>query len=600
MTLYKYVSAERLDILQENRIRFTPASLLNDPFEMTAIFDGLADGDIIDAQFFEQLRQYFEDDIASILPPEMHEEAWQYAQQQMNDVSGTPRRNLDITINFAIRRLQREFTRLMQEHRENIGVLSLSECSDNLLMWSHYADEHRGFVIAIDETHPALNEQRTETDEFHHPRRVLYADEKPVPHLMDMDGTSLLLTKSRDWAYEQEWRVIKPLNEFREEADIDDEQSDLFILPADAIEGVILGARVPEGIRRSLQILIQIEERYHHTWLQQAELQERSFGLNILPLPSNAPSSHFHENLGVQLSGDYPDEETAYRVGQFLLALARYEHAWPLDLGSLTAIFVVDDLDATIQELTNGSDSANAAGGHSYYTIGGYEGDNFNIALYLNRNAISPLMGPEDENEDVQPALHFVHRGLAHAHDLAQRQRMFGTEYLTTPYTGAAMHLIPCVKRMWTQYIAAFMTIETTNRDTSIALLIEVLDTTSQLRTLTENSIERYRSHADLNLLFNDTLPTLGLLFDRMGRLIGYLHAAGLGLNDLESEQAIDDSFTEVFDEASAALERMRLFYPEWQGPEIYDPLVAILEWYFFTHGIGFTDNEDGIYCAVP
>jgi len=156
---------------------------------------------------------------------------------------------------------------------------------------------------------------------------------------------------------------------------------------------------------------------------------------------------------------------------------------------------------------------------------------------------------------------------------------------------------------MWTEYIAAFLTIETTNRETSNALFIEALEMMFHFRTLTESSINRYRSHADLHLLFQEAFPTFGQLIDRMGRLAGYTHAATFELDELASELPaciLDDGFTEMFNEASVALERMRLFYPEWQGPEIYDPLLSIIEWHLFTHGIGFADNEDGVYCAVP
>ena len=34
MTLYKYVTAERIDVLQNGLIRFTQASALNDPWDM--------------------------------------------------------------------------------------------------------------------------------------------------------------------------------------------------------------------------------------------------------------------------------------------------------------------------------------------------------------------------------------------------------------------------------------------------------------------------------------------------------------------------------------------------------------------------------------
>jgi len=41
MILYKYVPAERIDILENESIRYTQPRLLNDPFEMTPHFGAL-------------------------------------------------------------------------------------------------------------------------------------------------------------------------------------------------------------------------------------------------------------------------------------------------------------------------------------------------------------------------------------------------------------------------------------------------------------------------------------------------------------------------------------------------------------------------------
>jgi hypothetical protein len=38
MTLYKYVNSDRIDVLQNKLIRYTPLALLNDPYEATLNF----------------------------------------------------------------------------------------------------------------------------------------------------------------------------------------------------------------------------------------------------------------------------------------------------------------------------------------------------------------------------------------------------------------------------------------------------------------------------------------------------------------------------------------------------------------------------------
>lgn len=43
--------------------------------------------------------------------------------------------------------------RLREQISQRNGVVCLSACWDDILMWSHYADEHRGFAVAIDRDH---------------------------------------------------------------------------------------------------------------------------------------------------------------------------------------------------------------------------------------------------------------------------------------------------------------------------------------------------------------------------------------------------------------------------------------------------------------
>lgn len=90
------------------------------------------------------------------------------------------------------------------------GVCCLSEKNDDLLMWSHYADAHKGFCLGFN----------TDSEPFSSARPVRYTTEVPVVNpisvLLDQDEKAFLamiLTKFDSWSYEKEWRV------FHKEAD---------------------------------------------------------------------------------------------------------------------------------------------------------------------------------------------------------------------------------------------------------------------------------------------------------------------------------------------------------------------------------------------
>ena len=83
-----------------------------------------------------------------------------------------------------------------------MGVLSLSESLTENLLWSHYAAGHRGIAIEFDAS----------VGLFVTAQQVLYDSTEPVINRIADDGNAVLeksvLTKSVDWQYEREWRVI--------------------------------------------------------------------------------------------------------------------------------------------------------------------------------------------------------------------------------------------------------------------------------------------------------------------------------------------------------------------------------------------------------
>lgn len=86
----------------------------------------------------------------------------------------------------------------------NVGVLSLSMRNDSVLMWSHYAQEHKGFCIEF--SNFSTNDLGKRAIE------VQYAKQYPLFSSVDVItraiGRELFVTKSEDWSYEKEWRII--------------------------------------------------------------------------------------------------------------------------------------------------------------------------------------------------------------------------------------------------------------------------------------------------------------------------------------------------------------------------------------------------------
>jgi len=95
------------------------------------------------------------------------------------------------------------FTNNLKMGLSNIGVCCFSKSSTNKLLWSHYADAHKGVCLKFDIT--------KDENLFLTAFPVKYSTNYPkFDYLKQRNklAESMLLTKSLDWNYEQEIRVI--------------------------------------------------------------------------------------------------------------------------------------------------------------------------------------------------------------------------------------------------------------------------------------------------------------------------------------------------------------------------------------------------------
>lgn len=107
----------------------------------------------------------------------------------------------------------------VQEQLCHSRVFCVSEKFDNVVMWSHYADQHKGVVFklrCIDEVDNTLLAARKVqyTDAFlSFPDADTYArhltGEQPIDFAQLI--WNIAYTKHVDWSYEEEWRVHMPL-----------------------------------------------------------------------------------------------------------------------------------------------------------------------------------------------------------------------------------------------------------------------------------------------------------------------------------------------------------------------------------------------------
>ncbi|MBF0594596.1 MAG: DUF2971 domain-containing protein [Candidatus Omnitrophica bacterium] len=272
-SFYKYVSANTAkQVLRTLKVRCSSPSVYNDPFDsQISIAHDLNGGGA------EELIRRLTGHICSYMKPLI----------QGGDVEGA--HNIVLTEimkdeAFVADRLKafesfyRDINEKILEFAREDRVFCVSEINDNLLMWSHYANDHKGVVIklrCVPEKNSALCAAKP----------VKYSSVMPVLRLEDLflpEETLIrkilndfLLTKSIDWQYEQEWRVILSSQEAGKEYDLRG------IFPEE-LAAIYFGCRVSNQDKS--EILEVIRSAYKDVKVFQMEKDSKEFRLNAIAL----------------------------------------------------------------------------------------------------------------------------------------------------------------------------------------------------------------------------------------------------------------------------------------------------------------------------
>lgn len=276
--LFKYLAPSRIGVLTDRLIRYTPLGAFNDPFEGRPEIKGLTSQDAAVSFFAAAIPDALED-AYNRLPTEFRasvslQQCMQRAAPFMQQGQGEFLAILRAASKQLIPLIPGKFDEVM-------GVLSLCEIPDSLLMWAHYGISHTGFVLEFDPTHPYFNARRTPQDEFGHLRQVLYRDARPSANLVDLDGPEIFLVKNTEWAYEREWRVLRPLKEAQEIINVNDGDIHLFQLPPDAIKAVVIGARASSTLIDQVRLAIAASSQMSHVKLFMCFPDDSSFAIHI-------------------------------------------------------------------------------------------------------------------------------------------------------------------------------------------------------------------------------------------------------------------------------------------------------------------------------
>ncbi|MBV6878566.1 DUF2971 domain-containing protein [Epilithonimonas ginsengisoli] len=145
-----------------------------------------------------------------------------YSTKSFDEYDGTE----EIVTNFFI-----PLREHINEYFEKVGILSLCGRNTNLVMWSHYADNHKGYCIEYNLNLDEMNSLNFETEDEVFLFEVEY-DNSPIDFLsLPSNFQFYLRRKNKLWEYENEFRFISS-------------KQRLHNIPKNSIKAIYLGANV--------------------------------------------------------------------------------------------------------------------------------------------------------------------------------------------------------------------------------------------------------------------------------------------------------------------------------------------------------------------
>ena len=240
--LYKYMNIEGIQRMLENpTLKFTHPSNFNDPFDC---YNKIVDFSNPTNQYLT----YLVDRHFSYLSFSQRNKKFHELKSRSHD------------INLSIKNLH------------NYKICCFTTICDNLLMWAHYANSHTGCCITFDLTQLYITIKLKYDLNYFYP--INYKKEFTSINYFNQPLRTIITwqtTKSEDWAYEKEIRVIIVDNFIN---------NDHLFLPIDAksFKAIYLGCKIdPEKKKKIIDICSQ---KYPHMKIYQMTLAENKFELH--------------------------------------------------------------------------------------------------------------------------------------------------------------------------------------------------------------------------------------------------------------------------------------------------------------------------------
>lgn len=278
MRLYKYLHPDRTDVLKNAKIRYSSPDTLNDPFEVKPHIIGIAPNKELESKVGLYLPELLAKEYEK-LPREFRRkfsirQFQKTANSQMSKIHKYMYEAHDEMLPIIQNRMDEAFNKMF-------GILCLTESPNNLLMWAHYADSHRGFVIELDAIHPYFDRRFTSEDDFRCLKKVIYDENRPNIDLSEIKNIEPFLTKGEAWRYETEWRIMDNLDAASDILGEGPDAVHLFEFPKKIIKSIIFGCKMSAVKKLEIQQILSSSIEYANVSCLQTQIDKSKYALSF-------------------------------------------------------------------------------------------------------------------------------------------------------------------------------------------------------------------------------------------------------------------------------------------------------------------------------
>jgi hypothetical protein len=276
MGLFKYTNHFGVNIIKDLQLKVTPPNEFNDPFE----FSPYLIGEIDEAHARQLLDNYS--------PKELYETMKIHGVQEMpfEEFLKSLKTIIPAAVKQGIPAFQKAYEEIVSKFSDSMskefGLVCFSEEENNMLLWSHYTDGHKGMLIEFETSHTYFTRHSKFKKVRYESKRVpldpTWPDGSPE---IDNYSEQLLCIKNSIWSYENEWRSLFPLNWCHPKKY---GQRTLYFtdIPPEMVKRVVLGYRCEPEVEK--QVIEAKTQRGLNFSLFRAVLHPTEFKVEYKPL----------------------------------------------------------------------------------------------------------------------------------------------------------------------------------------------------------------------------------------------------------------------------------------------------------------------------